>query len=50
VSRPPHWGGIRVRHERVELWQGRERRLHDRLVYRRDPASPATWCIERLAP
>ena len=50
VPRPPHWGGIRVRHERVEFWQGRERRLHDRLVYRRDPASTSAWRIERLAP
>jgi pyridoxamine 5'-phosphate oxidase len=39
-----------VRHERVEFWQGRERRLHDRLVYRRDPASASAWRIERLAP
>ncbi|HEX6570027.1 MAG TPA: pyridoxamine 5'-phosphate oxidase [Acidimicrobiales bacterium] len=50
VPRPPHWGGIRVAHERVEFWQGRERRLHDRLAYRRDPAVPAGWRIERLAP
>ncbi|HEX6166163.1 MAG TPA: pyridoxamine 5'-phosphate oxidase [Acidimicrobiales bacterium] len=50
VPRPPHWGGLRVRHERVEFWQGRERRLHDRLVYRRDPASGSAWRVERLAP
>jgi pyridoxamine 5'-phosphate oxidase len=50
VPRPAHWGGLRVRHERVEFWQGRERRLHDRLVYRRDPASPSAWRVERLAP
>jgi pyridoxamine 5'-phosphate oxidase len=50
VARPPHWGGIRVRHERVEFWQGRERRLHDRLVYRCDPAAASAWRIERLAP
>jgi pyridoxamine 5'-phosphate oxidase len=50
VPRPPHWGGIRVAHERVEFWQGRERRLHDRLAYRRHPASPTGWSIERLAP
>jgi pyridoxamine 5'-phosphate oxidase len=50
VPRPAHWGGIRVAHERVEFWQGRERRMHDRLVYRRDPAAPAGWRIERLAP
>ncbi|HEX6419591.1 MAG TPA: pyridoxamine 5'-phosphate oxidase [Acidimicrobiales bacterium] len=50
VPRPAHWGGIRVAHERVEFWQGRERRLHDRLVYRREPSVPSGWRIERLAP
>ena len=50
VPRPPHWGGLRVAHERLEFWQGRERRMHDRLAYRRDPASPTGWRIERLAP
>jgi pyridoxamine 5'-phosphate oxidase len=50
VPRPPHWGGVRVAHERVEFWQGRERRMHDRLAYRRDPDAPSGWRIERLAP
>jgi pyridoxamine 5'-phosphate oxidase len=50
VPRPAHWGGFRVTHERVEFWQGRERRLHDRLAYRRAPDQPAGWRIERLAP
>ena len=51
VPRPAHWGGFRVAHERVEFWQGRERRLHDRLVYRRTPDQPAAgWRVERLAP
>lgn len=50
VPRPAHWAGIRVRHERVEFWQGRERRMHDRLVYRRDPAAVSGWRTERLAP
>ncbi|HET9611986.1 MAG TPA: pyridoxine 5'-phosphate oxidase C-terminal domain-containing protein, partial [Acidimicrobiales bacterium] len=50
VARPSHWGGTRVAHERVEFWQGRERRLHDRLVYHRDPAAPTGWRVERLAP
>lgn len=45
--RPPHWGGYRVLPERVEFWQGRENRLHDRLLYRR---TDARWTIERLAP
>jgi pyridoxamine 5'-phosphate oxidase len=47
VPRPPHWGGFLVRPERVELWQGRLNRLHDRLRYVRDGDR---WRIERLAP
>ena len=50
VPRPEHWGGVRVAHERVEFWQGRERRLHDRLVYERDPSLETGWRISRLAP
>jgi pyridoxamine 5'-phosphate oxidase len=50
VPRPAHWGGIRVAHERVEFWQGREKRMHDRLVYRRADETPAGWRVERLAP
>jgi len=45
--RPPHWGGYRVLPSRVEFWQGRENRLHDRLLYLRHGGS---WKIERLAP
>jgi len=50
VPRPAHWGGVRVAHERIEFWQGRERRLHDRLVYERDPSVETGWRISRLAP
>jgi pyridoxamine 5'-phosphate oxidase len=42
-----HWGGYRVRPEVVELWQGRQDRLHDRLRYRRTGDG---WAIDRLAP
>jgi pyridoxamine 5'-phosphate oxidase len=45
--RPPHWGGYRVVPRRLEFWQGRADRLHDRLLY---TASGAGWKIERLAP
>jgi pyridoxamine 5'-phosphate oxidase len=45
--RPPQWGGYRVLPERIEFWQGRADRLHDRLLYTREAAA---WKIERLAP
>ncbi len=49
VPRPPHWGGIRVVPESLELWQGRPDRLHDRLRYERD-AGAGGWRIVRLCP
>lgn len=45
--RPPHWGGYRLAPNRVEFWQGRSSRLHDRLCYR---LAGGRWVIERLAP
>jgi len=45
--RPAHWGGYRVLPAQIEFWQGRENRLHDRLLYRRNSDR---WTIERLAP
>lgn len=50
VPRPAGWGGYRVTPERVEFWQGREQRMHDRLVYRRDASGTSGWVVERLAP
>lgn len=47
VPRPPHWGGYRVVPRRVEFWQGRAGRLHDRLCYVREED---LWRIDRLAP
>jgi pyridoxamine 5'-phosphate oxidase len=47
VPPPPTWGGYRLGPERIEFWQGRTNRLHDRLRYRKDGAA---WIIERLAP
>lgn len=45
--RPPHWGGYRLKPHRLEFWQGRRSRLHDRLQYTK---SDSGWRIERLAP
>jgi pyridoxamine 5'-phosphate oxidase len=47
IPRPPFWGGYRVEPEEIEFWQGRENRLHDRLLYRR---SHEGWKMERLQP
>lgn len=49
VPRPPHWGGYLVRPAAIEFWQGQVGRLHDRFLYRRDPAG-GRWEIARLAP
>ena len=46
-TRPPHWGGFRVKPDRWEFWQGRKSRLHDRLCYRLEGGA---WLRERLAP
>lgn len=46
-QRPEHWGGYLLHPEVIEFWQGRESRMHDRLVYSRRPDG---WEIQRLAP
>lgn len=48
VPLPPSWGGYRVIPDEIEFWQGRENRLHDRLVYHR--GSGQTWTRNRLSP
>ncbi|MEM8961680.1 MAG: pyridoxamine 5'-phosphate oxidase [Acidobacteriota bacterium] len=47
IPRPPFWGGFRLVPRRVEVWQGRPSRLHDRFAYTADGDG---WRITRLAP
>jgi pyridoxamine-phosphate oxidase len=48
VPWPEHWGGYRLKPDRIEFWKGRVGRLHDRIVY--DRQSDDSWSIKRLAP
>jgi pyridoxamine 5'-phosphate oxidase len=48
LPRPEHWGGYRVVPHRIEFWQGRSSRLHDRIEY--TLTEDGTWSIARLAP
>ncbi len=47
VSRPPHWGGFRLRPDVIEFWYAGDHRLHDRIVYTRTSDG---WSTQRLAP
>jgi pyridoxamine 5'-phosphate oxidase len=48
MKRPPHWGGYRLIPFKVEFWQGRPSRLHDRISY--ELVEDGSWSISRLAP
>ncbi len=47
VPRPPYWGGYELKPISIEFWQGRQNRLHDRILYTNENNN---WKIERLAP
>ena len=47
IHRPDYWGGYRVIAEKIEFWQGRPNRMHDRILYSRLETG---WSIKRLQP
>ena len=47
VDRPKHWGGYVLKPTKIEFWQGRASRLHDRIVYTKEDAK---WKLRRLSP
>lgn len=50
VPRPPHWGGYRVSLNMIEFWEGHPYRLHDRVVFTRNPTDRSGWRVQRLYP
>ncbi len=48
IPMPPYWGGYVLSPTRLEFWQGRPNRLHDRFVYTKQPGN--SWQVERLSP
>ncbi|WLI88564.1 pyridoxamine 5'-phosphate oxidase [Massilia sp. R2A-15] len=46
--RPDNWGGFRLTPQRIEFWQGRRSRFHDRIVYTLQP--DGSWKHQRLQP
>ena len=47
LNRPEGWGGYLVKPDRIEFWQGRPNRLHDRILFVKDQDK---WVVSRLAP
>jgi pyridoxamine 5'-phosphate oxidase len=48
IPKPAFWGGYLVKPQVIEFWQGRQSRLHDRIVFKK--ADKKSWKIVRLAP
>ncbi|RQO32384.1 pyridoxamine 5'-phosphate oxidase [Taibaiella sp. KBW10] len=49
IERPDHWGGYQLQPQKIEFWQGRASRLHDRIIFEKQSA-PADWEQYRVAP
>ncbi len=47
LPKPKQWGGFQVDPFMIEFWQGRQNRLHDRIVYTKEKS---VWKVSRLAP
>jgi len=50
IPRPAFWSGFRVVPDRIEFWQGRPNRLHERERFDLDPADPTRWKVQYLYP
>lgn len=48
IPKPQHWGGYKVKAQKIEFWQGRSNRLHDRIVFELN--ADAIWAKYRIAP
>ena len=48
IPRPSHWGGYRLKPQKIEFWQARLNRLHDRILY--TLKEDGNWEMQRLAP
>ncbi len=47
IERPEHWGGYKIIPHRIEFWQGRANRLHDRILCN---LLDGQWTKNRLSP
>jgi pyridoxamine 5'-phosphate oxidase len=50
IPRPPYWSGFRLDPQRIEFWQGRPSRLHERERFDRDPGDTGRWAVQKLYP